>query len=111
MLDLSVHLAEKIVSEAATNMPEVVKANVDKCINLLAGSGEVVVKINPADYEIVKAYLPSLEHKFEGKFSFSLKPDQNMTSGGCLIEMNGSVIDGRIETQLAKIKQQMMLLS
>lgn len=111
MLDLSVHLAEKIVSEAATRMPEVVKANVDKCLDLLAGSGEVVVKINPADYDIVKSYLNSLENKFEGKFSFSLKPDKNITGGGCLVEMNGSVIDGRIETQLAKIKQQMMMLS
>ncbi len=111
MLDLSVHLAEKIVSEAASRMPDVVKANVDKCLDLLAGSGEVAVKINPADYEIVKGYLNKLENRYEGKFSFLLKPDKNITGGGCLIEMNGSVIDGRIETQLAKIKQQMMMLS
>lgn len=110
-IDMSVHLAEKIIGEAVTMVPDIVKTNVDKCINLLAGAGTVEIKINPIDYETIKAYLPSMDKKFENRYTFVLEPDQNISRGGCLVEFEGSVIDGRVETQLEKIKQHMELLT
>ncbi len=110
-IDMSVHLAEKIIGEAVTMVPDIIKTNVDKCINLLAGAGTVQIKINPTDYETIKAYLPNMNKKFDGKYTFVLEPDQNINRGGCLVEFEGSVIDGRIETQLEKIKQHMELLN
>jgi len=111
VMDLSVFLAEKIVGEAATNMPDVVKENVEKCVGLLAGAGNVILKINPGDYEVIKGNVPGLEMKYDGKYSFVIEPDQNITRGGCLVEIDGSVIDGRIETQFNKLKQQMEMLT
>jgi len=110
-IDMSVHLAEKIIGEAVTMVPDIIKTNVDKCINLLAGAGTVEIKINPIDYETVKAYLPSMDKKFDNRYTFVLEPDQNISRGGCLVEFEGSVIDGRVETQLEKIKQHMELLN
>jgi flagellar assembly protein FliH len=110
-MDMSVHLAKKIIGDAVTMMPEVIKTNVDKCVGLLAGSGTVQIKINPADYDILKSYLPELEQKQEGKYSFVLEPDSKIERGGCLIAFEGSTIDGRIETQIAKLKQQMEMLT
>ena len=110
-IDMSVHLAEKIIGEAVTMVPDIIKTNVDKCINLLAGAGTVEIKINPIDYETIKAYLPSMDKKFENRYTFVLEPDQNISRGGCLVEFEGSVIDGRVETQLEKIKQHMELLT
>jgi len=111
LTDLSVFLAEKIVGEATTKIPDVIKNNVDKCLNLLAGSGKVSMKINPSDYEIIKTYMPNLLQKYSGKFTFIIEPDQNISCGGCLVELDGSMIDGRIETQLEKLKQHMQILS
>lgn len=108
--DLSVFLAEKIVGEAVARFPDVVKENVDKCLKLLAGSGNVIIKINPADYDVIKAHLPSLMQRHEGKFTFCLEPAQNISSGGCFLELDGSLVDGRIETQLNNIKQQIQIL-
>jgi len=110
-IDMSVHLAQKIIGEAVNKVPDIVKTNVDKCINLLAGAGTVEIKINPIDYETIKAYLPSMDKKFENRYTFVLEPDQNISRGGCLVEFEGSVIDGRVETQLDKIKQHMELLT
>ncbi|MCP4583194.1 MAG: hypothetical protein GY839_16420 [candidate division Zixibacteria bacterium] len=110
-IDMSVHLAKKIIGEAAAKVPDVIKTNVDKCINLLAGAGTVEIKINPADYDIIKAYLPDLDRKSENRYSFVLEPDQNVERGGCLVEFEGSVIDGRVETQFEKIKQHMEQLT
>ena len=110
-IDMSVHLAKKIIGDAVTMMPEIIKTNVDKCVELLAGSGTVQIKINPADYDILKSYLPELEQKQEGKYSFVLEPDNRIERGGCLIAFEGSTIDGRIETQIEKLKQQMEMLT
>jgi len=110
LTDLSLHLAAKIIGEAAYMMPEVVRANVEKCVSLLAGAGNVTIKINPGDYEVIKELLPNLERKFDGHFSYIIEPDQKISRGGCLIEMDGSVIDGRIETQFLKLKEEMQQL-
>lgn len=109
--DLSVFLAEKIVGEAVNNIPDIVKGNVEKCLKLLAGAGNVVVKINPGDYEVIKAHMPSLLQRYEGKFAFHLEPMQNISPGGCVLELDGSLIDGRIEAQLENIKQHIKILS
>jgi len=109
--DLAVFLAEKIVGEAVNRIPDVVKENVEKCLKLLAGAGNVIIKINPADYDVIKAHLPSLLQRFEGKFTFHLEPSQNISPGGCVLELDGSIVDGRIETQLENIKQHMKILS
>jgi len=109
--DLSLFLAEKIIGEAAARVPDAVKANVDKCLALLAGSGKVTIKISPSDYDIIKAHLPELGQVYEGKFSFSIEPDQSITMGGCLVDLNGSLVDGRIETQIANIVQHVKMLS
>jgi len=111
VLDLSVHLAGKIIGEAASMAPDIAKSNVEKCIGLLAGAGNVMIKINPGDYEVIKEYLPDLDRKHEGKYSFILEPDHNISRGGCLIEMDGSVIDGRIEIQFEKLKKHMEALT
>jgi flagellar biosynthesis/type III secretory pathway protein FliH len=109
--DLAMFLAQKIVGEAVSRVPEVIKENIDKCLKLLAGSGNVAIKINPADYDIVKAYLPSLLTRHEGKFTFLIEPAQNISPGGCFLELDGSLVDGRIETQLENIRQHIQLLS
>lgn len=109
--DMSMHLAGKIIGDAVNAVPDIVKANVDKCLALVAGAGEVQIKINPADYDTIKGYLPSLEQKSESRFSFVLDPDRNVGKGGCLVEFEGSVIDGRIETQFQKIREQMEILA
>jgi flagellar biosynthesis/type III secretory pathway protein FliH len=108
--DLAVFLAEKIVGEAISRIPDVVKENVDKCLKLLAGSGNVIIKISPADYDVIKAQLPSLMQRYEGKFTFCLEPAQNISPGGCFLELDGSLVDGRIETQLNNIKQHIQIL-
>ncbi|MCD6161893.1 MAG: hypothetical protein J7K40_05705 [candidate division Zixibacteria bacterium] len=110
VMDLSVHLAKKIIFGAVDMVPDIVKANVENCVKLLAGAGQVIIKINPADYDIIKEYIPGLDQKHEGKFSFVIEPDNSITRGGCLIELNGSVVDGRIETQFEKLKQHMEML-
>ena len=110
IMDLSVHLASKIIGDAVTAIPDIIKTNVEKCVGLLAGAGNVLVKINPSDYDTIKEYLPKLDQKYEGKYSFIIEPENNITRGGCLVEMDGSVIDGRIEAQYEKIKQHMEML-
>ena len=111
LTDLSLHLAARIIGEAAYTLPEVVRSNVEKCLGLLAGAGNVIIKINPGDYEVIKELLPNLERKFDGHFSYMIEPDQKISRGGCLIEMDGSVIDGRIETQFHKLKEEMQQLT
>lgn len=110
-MDMSVYLAKKIIGDAVSAVPDIIRTNVDKCVKLLAGSGTVQIKINPNDYETIKSYIPELEHQSEGKFTFVLEPENKVERGGCIVEFEGSSIDGRIQTQIEKIQKQMEMIT
>ncbi len=110
-MDMSVYLAKKIIGDAVAEVPDIVRTNVDKCVKLLAGSGVVQIKINPNDYDTIKSYVPELEQQSEEKFTFILEPDNKIERGGCMVEFEGSSIDGRIQTQIEKIQKQMEMIT
>ncbi len=110
-MDMSVYLAKKIVGEAVSVVPDIIRTNVDKCVKLLAGSGTAQIKINPNDYDTIKGHIPNLEQQTGDKFTFVLEPDNKIERGGCMVEFDGSSIDGRIQTQIEKIQKQMEMIT
>jgi len=111
MIDFSTFLTQKIIDDAAGKIPEVIKSNVRQCTGMLTGSGKVLININPEDYQQVQAFLPELSNQNEGKYEFIVEPKDNISRGGCTLELNGSVIDGRIETQIENLRTSIAMLS
>lgn len=111
LIELSLKIAEKIVGDAAARSSDAATANVRNCLAMLGGSGEVTIKLSPSDFEIIKTMAPDLEKMRDGRFKIKLVSDENIVPGGCFVELDGSVIDARIDSQLDNIRKHLSILS
>ena len=103
---LSLEIAEAVIGEAAMkSSSELLEYNLKRCIEGLGGSGEVIVKINPGDYDHVRDKIDAVFDSNDGKFNFKFEPDSSITPGGCYLETPGGEIDGRIDSQFKLVKE------
>lgn len=82
----------------------IVKTVIDDALRKVIGANEIIVRLNPKDYESI-----ILEGKsFQLKDSFSqikFEQDDRIELGGCFIESEIGNADGRISSQLNELKR------
>lgn len=94
VLDLACELARQVVRQELSVNPNVLQPVIREALGLLlAETKSAVVRLNPLDFdaleEVVKTEFLNL--------SLTLVSDASLTRGGCLIESNGTVVDGTVE--------------
>jgi flagellar assembly protein FliH len=62
-------------------------------------AGNVVVRLHPADAAVVRDVLPA----DGGDRAWRLEADPLQERGGCMITSSNSVVDGRLDTRLARV--------
>lgn len=107
-LELASAIAQKVVKAAVAKPNDAARANLVKVLALVGRVPSVKVYLSPAD-------LDSLEHNREGWQAATraigevvLTPDPNMTPGGCRVETEFGTIDASIETQLQRIRDELL---
>ena len=82
----------------------IVKSVLDESLKKVLGANEIIVRLNPKDYESI-----IIEGKsFQMKDSFSqikFEKDDRIELGGCLVESEIGNADGRISSQLNELKR------
>lgn len=82
----------------------IVKAVLDEALSKVIGANEIIVRLNPKDYESI-----ILDGKsFQLKDSFSqikFEKDDRIELGGCFIESEIGNADGRISSQINELKR------
>ena len=103
VVELSVQIAEQIIKREIAD-----KTTVQDCIvaasKKLTGAENILIKINPADYELIKESSKGLFND-ENFSKVKFKVDEKISIGGCFIESDIGNVDARISTQLAELKQ------
>ena len=108
---LALEIAQTVIGEAVMkSSKELFEHNLKRCLDILAGSGEVRIRINPAEYEYAREFLQAAKPKDSDRFSFEFEPDSTITPGGCFIETSNGAIDARIESQFEQIKDNFLQL-
>ncbi len=111
LYELSMNIARKVIGDAAVRSSDAAAFNVKNCLSMMGGSGEVTIKLSPSDIESIRASLPDFEKMNDGRFRINLISDESITPGGCFVELDGSIIDARIDSQLDNIKKHLSVLS
>jgi len=98
-------ISEKIVQkelERDSNIIEVLKTGLKKVL----GANDVVVKLNPADYE--KLFDSRNDIIFDDNFDkLRFEKDDRIDVGGCLVETEIGNVDARISTKKAEMRKQL----
>ena len=86
----------------------IVKNVLDESLRKVLGANEIIVRLNPKDYESIITEGKS----FQMKDSFSkikFEQDDRIELGGCFIESEIGNADGRISSQLNELKRKLEL--
>lgn len=105
LVTLAVDVAKRVVGDELKTNREVIVGIVRSSIATLQERDEILIRVNPSEYEIVKSHQAEFEAMVEGLRKFVVQPDGAIAAGSCAIETNLGNVDARIETQFEAIRQ------
>lgn len=95
-------IAEKVIGREVEKgaIVDIVKQAISQAVGR-----KVTVRINPQDVPAMKEREKDLMTALDGTQSVSIKEDETIPPGGCVVETEKGAVDARLETQLEAIKK------
>lgn len=108
ILQLSIVIAEKILKQQLEIKPEMIKEIIRAAINELKDKEEIKIIVNPALKEQLYDFSEELKIAIKGMKTIKIIEDKTIHANSAIIESPESRIDARLETQIAKIAEELM---
>lgn len=101
VINVSKKIAEKVVRkeiEYESTIKEILEKNLDKII----GSNEIVIKLNKQDYDLIQKSSKQFMQQY-GINKMRFEANSSIQQGGCLIESEMGNIDARVDSQINEL--------
>ncbi len=105
-VQLAVAIAERILRKQLANQPEISQQWIREALELAAGSQRVTLQVNPDDFETLSERHALIAREFENLAPTDIVPHPDITPGGCRVVTEYGQIDQQLETQLARIQEE-----
>ncbi|QQR79684.1 MAG: type III secretion system stator protein SctL [Deltaproteobacteria bacterium] len=94
-------IAEKVIGRAVEKgaVIEVIKKTIEE-----SSGKKITVRVNPQDWEMVKSREQELVSGLDQRRSISVREDESVGVGGCIVETELGTVDARLELQLKAIR-------
>ena len=103
---LSVAIAERLLHRELAAAPHAVLENISAVLRLASGQKSVRVHLNPTDAETLKDAIQDILDR-SSLSEATVVLDEELARGGCLVKSQCGLIDGRIETQLSRLIEEL----
>jgi flagellar assembly protein FliH len=100
-------IAARVIRRELAIQPEIPLALIREALDLAAGSPQVRIHVNPADHARLGRHVEMLVAEFSTLSAAEIVPDAMVTPGGCRVETRFGVIDQQVESQLARIEEEL----
>lgn len=100
IMQLIFDISKKIIFREVSIDPSLVKELLIGLIDGLDVDGKIQIKLAPRDYQFVEDLLKRKDKKLTQADNISIEADEQIDSGGCLIETNYGSIDATIQQRL-----------
>ncbi len=108
MVQLATSIASKILDWETQVSAEVVKRTTHTVLKRILDEERVVLRVSPQDLATLREHRIQLLEEFEGIKQLELHADESIAPGGCIAVTEHLRIDGRLESQLEQIMNQLM---
>jgi hypothetical protein len=98
-------IAKKVIHTHMQMEETAVRDTILEALNLTTEKRDIILKINPEDFEFVEKLRPELFSRHMNVKSIAITSDPTITRGGCLLETPSGDVDASIETQLDNLHQ------
>jgi flagellar biosynthesis/type III secretory pathway protein FliH len=106
-IHLATAIAARVIRQEITHQPEVPLKLLREGLELAAGSGHLRIHLNPADLKTLGSQAQAIAGELASLASTEFVPDPNITQGGCRIDTRLGIIDQQLESQLARIEEEL----
>jgi flagellar assembly protein FliH len=106
-LHVAAAIAGRIIRRELSRRPEVTLELIREALELSAGSPQVRVLLNPADYAALADQARRLAAEFTPLGPAEVVAEASVAPGGCRVETRFGVIDQGIESQLRRIEEEL----
>ncbi|GAB4337334.1 MAG: hypothetical protein Kow0037_19960 [Calditrichia bacterium] len=103
LLNFILQMAEKIFPEIPGLVANQIEKSVSEVISVLKNEQNIELIINPADQALLEKLRKQIELGLPNLENLSIKTDNKITPGGCMVQTDAGKIDARIETQIQKV--------
>jgi len=103
VVELALEIARRILQREARTDRDLVTTTVRNALRHLADREQMLIRVNPADLEGLRAQKVRLLEDFEDVREIMVQADEAISPGGCIVESRLMQVDARIEAQLDTI--------
>jgi flagellar biosynthesis/type III secretory pathway protein FliH len=104
---LATAISAKIIRREISRQPDIALALVREALELAAGGHVIRISISPADHSALGKEVEQLAQQLTGLAPTAIVADDSISPGGCLVQTEFGAIDQRIESQLARIEEEL----
>jgi flagellar assembly protein FliH len=98
-------IAERVIRRRLEMEPEIALDVIADALRLAAGSVDITLHVNPADYENLGSQIARLASTLCRLAPSQIVSDPDISAGGCRVATKFGEIDERIEAQLRRIEE------
>lgn len=106
-IGLAAAIAARVLRRDVEKQPELALPLVREALELAASSPQVQLALNPADHQTLAPHIERLTREMARLGRVEIIADAQITRGGCRVSTRAGSIDQRIETQLARIEEEL----
>jgi flagellar assembly protein FliH len=107
MVSLALEVARKLVSDMPISVP-MVEAAVRDALEHVESSAQVIVRLHPADLELLQNAGSPLLASSASSNDFRFLSSVEVSRGGCLVETRFGTVDARRETKFDLLKKDLL---
>lgn len=104
---LAARMAKKIIHAELSHNPQASSGTVRAALELAVGAADITLHLNPADYEHLRGEAATICSWLADLAPTQIVADEAITRGGCRVTTRFGEIDQRLETQLARLEQEL----
>lgn len=104
---LATAIAARIVRRELAQTPQITLDLIREALELASGSDHVQLRLNPDDHKSLGKGVEELAARLAKLAPADVVADPEVTPGGCIVTTEFGEIDQRIESQLARIEQEL----
>ena len=103
---LGIAIAERLLRRTLAAQPDSIIDLVKTTLSWAVGTATVRVRLHPADCDVIETHAEDLHRECSADLQFVR--DESLSRGDCLVESAQGVIDGRIETMLDRVTEELL---
>ncbi len=101
-------MATRLVRRELAHRPDITVALVKEALSLAAGSPQLRLHLNPKDQRTLSGQIERLTKEFNRLAPLEIVADPSVSAGGCRLETQFGVIDQQFESQLARLREELL---